>query len=573
MTQQGPERIQQNIIARDHPPMNMLGSLTMPVSNPLNIALQKQMALLNTEIAAYNRIYNVKDKLKALTRIEASAQAIREAYPGNYLSKITNYNAEININFFNQVKQQRVRLNERLSPPVPIIPALKPPTTLEEMVAQISPEKLKKMMEILSFGTNFRINDLGNLYPKASRNESKADKEEREMFASFLANHTISYLGGGNAQNFRIQRKNSSEEKVLKVEYRFDSPKAAARDLRENALKGKMTSISTERQSTFYHARHGLTTCSLLVTPLIRGGDLEKHISLLPKDNHARSTHTIDLGTQMADMFLAIQPNYAFTDPKTSNWLVNENGKLQIADDKSFVPAKKGVYIEQFADQKGYDGIITSGYMYPKELDRGTFDVDSMHVHMLGKNLYQIMTNCDNDTLRNLKPDKVKSGLFRKSSDFYFDKPVFKTPEGQLIKEIIKQAIQPDAKNRISLIEARRQLAAISSTLKAAPIKVESPGLLQRIVNAIGRLFLVTKAPSVAEPDRAEPVKAKVVSPPPPLKPKSPHFNAAPQRPANIQHATNQVLSSYDQGKAAQPKVKAESPKKIEKGYERPSLK
>lgn len=491
MTQRGPERVRQepslsNNILPDHPSMDRLTGIAIPAAAQsayymrLTKSFNNEIDALNSLIDSYNTVSNIEQKRAALKVIEELAQYIREAFPGDFLSTLEGYHSGMNTQFFNQVNQQQKILNKTQPSVVPIIPALKPPTTLEEMVAKISPEKLEELMEILSKGKFYNRQKLQNLYPiptteEEKLNESIADKEEREMFESFLANHTISFLGGGNAQNFRIQRINSSEEKVLKVEYRLDSPKAAARDLRENALKGKMTEIFAERQSTFEHAKHGLTTCSLLVTPLIRGGDLEHYASELPMDNDARIEHTLDLGTQMADIFLAIQQaNYIFPDPKTSNWLVNEEGRLQIADDKSFIPTQKksGEYSKQYALEGGYDGIIRSEYMEPNELNEPSFNIDSMHVYMLGKNLYQIMTNCHSS---NLKSPSL-------SDDLHFDYyDVFKTAEGKLIKEIIQQSIQPEAKNRISLTEATERLMAISFNRKAPSIINAAEDLLQKL--------------------------------------------------------------------------------------------
>ncbi len=392
-----------------------------------------QIKLLNELIETYNSVL-VDEKLRILSEIEQLTQTIRDKYPSNFLTGIKNYQENINDKLWVQIHKQQ----ELLSPAI-----IK--SSIEDIVAHISPGVLVQLMQVLS-EKKLQPQLLDALY-LPNDNSKEADR-----FRSFLAHHTIRFLGGSNSRNFEILNKQTHEVLILKLEYRLGAPKEIDRQLRNGVLKDTIVPIFAERQAIIQHNRFGQSTCSLLVLPFSQSKDLSFHSLFLPTKPPLIYKNTIKFGIQMADIFLTLQAaDCAFSDGKAANILVNTLGNLEIADTKAFIPTVNGLFSKTKILEKGYH-LITTDFMNPPELVQAQEPIhaDSMHVYMLGKNLYQIMAQYKGTPLQDLTID-----------DEHFQAPVFKTLEGELFKKLIQGAIEPEYTHRITLTQARQQLQVI----------------------------------------------------------------------------------------------------------------
>ena len=314
-------------------------------------------------------------------------------------------------------------------------------SSVQKFVADLSADDLVTFMQILSKG-------------------SKMSPEElTQHFPLIMANYSISFIGGGNAQNFKIVNKITSEAYVLKIDYRDNVPRKLENQLRAGALKSIFVPLFVEREATFDHAQvfvhdtlNHRITCSLLVTSFLKSKDLKSYISQAP--HYERIQNAMRYGKQMADIFLALQKNNcAFLDSKNSNWLIGDDDRLQLADTKSFLPTQGSFFDIKECAEKGYT-LSTSYFMIPPEIppsraSNKPIKVDAMHVYLLGKNLYQMITQCDDTKLLELTPDES-----------HFEDPIFLTAQGQIFKNLIQSAIDQNPKTRITLSKARKRLSA-----------------------------------------------------------------------------------------------------------------
>jgi hypothetical protein len=94
--------------------------------------------------------------------------------------------------------------------------------------------------------------------------------------------------------------------------------------------------------------------------------------------------------------------------------------------------------------------------------------VDAMHVYLLGKNLYQMITQCDDTKLLDLTPDER-----------HFEDHIFLTAQGKIFKNLIQSAIDQNPKTRITLRKARKRLSA----------PMEPSLLLKVIISFIAKLL------------------------------------------------------------------------------------
>ncbi len=81
------------------------------------------------------------------------------------------------------------------------------------------------------------------------------------------------------------------------------------------------------------------------------------------------------------------------------------------------------------------------------------FSVDKMNSYLLGKNIYLSIMNCSTKQLDNK----------HSFTDIDFNHEIFNTPAGNAYKNLIKNLVQPDPKNRISISEAQDQLQFIQN--------------------------------------------------------------------------------------------------------------
>lgn len=425
--------------------------------------INQQIDILNAWIKAYNEATEPDEKAQALNRIKQGSQYIQDYHRGDVLNALPDLQNQIHKTLFQEIQTH----TELLS--APIVPSLvMPVVTFDEMLSGMSADKLSQFLEILSHGANINFFALSALYPPGDTSL------EAQRFDNFKSNYNLDFLGGNNAQNFKLTNTSTLEETVVKVEYRMGSPKLLEKNLRHGVLQDRLAPVFTERQASFNHAVHGPTTCCLVQTALVKGGDLEACAKRYP-DEQERFAVAVDLYGQMCDVFLAMESNQtAFPDAKNTNWLVDDQNRLQLADTKSFIPINPdGKFIKAANMWQGFLCILTP-YVSPPEIIPNpnisnqsmiAVDANAMHVYMLGKNLYQFVTDC---------PYYVLSD----TQKLNFELPVFKTPDGILLKNLIQHAIQDDPAQRIRVEEVKTQLA----TIQANMLKQKTHATLDRLI-------------------------------------------------------------------------------------------
>ena len=70
-----------------------------------------------------------------------------------------------------------------------------PSPGLPDLVDRMSPNKVSKLIELLAEKKDYQ-NELKTLY--------SPEESEHVEFASFLEEHSISFLGGGNSSNYQV---------------------------------------------------------------------------------------------------------------------------------------------------------------------------------------------------------------------------------------------------------------------------------------------------------------------------------------------------------------------------------
>lgn len=405
---------------------------------------------LNKLIERYNQKKDKTEKAQLLFDIYQQQKRMNNQYPAEMMNASTSFRDQIHTNLFKELQEQfkllgfpslnEEFLKRNLTTPTPA----PDPSSLPEILANMSPEKANKMLELLSKNKTGDLKALEKLYTP--------DEPGYKEYQTFLAQHKIEFLGGANSRNFKVTSKVDGKELVLKVDNRLDAPKDAEALLRSGSLRDVLSPIYAERTVT-----HGSDTRNLLVTDYFTGGNLQEHGKKIG-DDKARAKSALSVYTQMGSILQKISADgCAFPDMKNSNWLITDKGVVQIADTKSFAFTDAGQLNFSSKANRWYTNLSTPFMNAPEmnALQMIPASADKMHSYMLGKNLYQYLSGCSCSALENK----------HNGADYDFSHPIFSTPEGVEFREIITATVNRSPDKRISMDMAVERLGKIETKI------------------------------------------------------------------------------------------------------------
>tara|TARA_Y100000588_G_scaffold389876_1_gene493784 strand:- start:1548 stop:3053 length:1506 start_codon:yes stop_codon:yes gene_type:complete len=403
-------------------------------------------------------------------------------YPLNYINQSAQYQKRIFIGLWENLKQEFKNLdvdsfNQRYSPNHNTPQSQNEPSPTE-IFANLSPKELERFM------TSCWILDKKQFETEYSKDYKI---EERQKIQQLFRSHQVTLLSSeGNSRNIKIEKMipDGNPPMILKIDVRLNRPKTVEQALRRKGFNHFTSLIGEERHSKFrkiVREESKMTkeyvVGTLLLTEFCPNGDLRTKSQNMHKENTRNPkiiTDTIDYFQQMGNIMIDLQDKGAvFPDAKNSNWLIDENNRLKISDTKSLMFTTDNQQIDPDDTKNQWTkGLVYSRHLLPPDminLARGEqIAVDPLHAYMLGKNLYEFLTNCDyNFLLDMLPPEDMDSGRSAKYSfnEDDFNHPVFKTEGGRELKELIQMMVKPEPEERISLAQAVKSLNDISRKL------------------------------------------------------------------------------------------------------------
>ena len=426
--------------------------------------INQALVKLNARILKYNDTTDPAERLHQLKRIYRHEKMIEDTFPADLMGQSISFREEIYEAFYRSIKTQFSSLGVHSLDKMAIaagpspIPPIK--TSFSQLLADMAPEKVTRLLEILLAGASFNKADLNALY---SSKEQPAYSE----YQRFLSQHSIEFLGGFNSKNFKITSLIDGSSSVLKVDNRFSQPKYADAYLREKSLGELITPIAAERRAVFTDATGNTMARSLLVTEFCHGGDLQEH-SKHCKTDEDKVKSALDIYSQMGKILVKMEHDgCAFPDMKNTNWLIDKDGIVRIADTKSFMFLNDAAELDLHSSFNKWYTSVSTVFMNPPELGKHPWpktSADQMHSYMLGKNLYQYLTDCKPMYLNRRHQDTM----------YDFSAPVFGNEQGIRLKLLIQQMIHPSPEQRIPVSEALAELRQI----RLMPLKKDCKALL-----------------------------------------------------------------------------------------------
>ena len=186
------------------------------------------------------------------------------------------------------------------------------------------------------------------------------------------------------------------------------------------------------------------------------------------KDDEEKIESALNIYQQMTDILINFGSNNAlFPDLKPTNFLVTKEGKVIIADMKSFIETVDGKFNQAKVKEKQYY-LYTQG-MEPPELmkDREcTTLADKHHAYLLGISLYLYLTGQDVEDVPDTYPGHLKFVTF--------DDPIFKTEKGKAFQLLIQDLLKEKPEERLGLDEAKYRLDVIHKNLPIENLSFKS---------------------------------------------------------------------------------------------------
>ena len=416
------------------------------------MAVNALLKPLNTQIDAYNHADTIEKKVKHLRDIMTQKNEIDAQFPENAIKLCPEYIHAFYEKMTTEIQSQYQQLEKHRA----VLSSHRYP--LSQLLQTMPPAKLNHLLQILCDRKHYD-DDLEELY---------AEMEEGYYeFNQFLKTHAISFIqGGNNATNLLIEStQNPSISYVLKIENRLNQPQNISQHFAKTVLKEVIPQPDMSRRAWFTR-RHRDNQDEVIIRiiktlPYYTMGNVHQHAFTQSRPVQ-RIRSALDIYRQMGTILVDLSHNGgAFPDMKNNNWLIGENQALQIADDKSLRWQNSDGILDVFSDRSQWYGDILKSLDYmPPEVFQATHPivVDTLHVFTWGKNLYEYLVASQDKFKTNNTYLKLKNG-----ADFNFDDfSVFNTvPTGPLLRQLIIDAVKPQANQRISMETALERLSQI----------------------------------------------------------------------------------------------------------------
>lgn len=288
--------------------------------------------------------------------------------------------------------------------------------------------------------------------------EDLKDPENHNPTLINQLNCNLTYLGGGNAHNYLLYDPVKQQEFVLKITPTFENTQLCAERLRHTLVNDNLARI--------YSRRSGIQSedgklYQIELTEFCARGDL-----LSDSNNHPQPADKLqraaEIYSQKAQVLIHFVANQAlFADPKPTNWLLTGEGRLVIADTKSFLDTKEQTFSQ--TDLEPGQAYLHSHGFSPPELQRRAdiSNTDKHQAYLLGLSLYLYLSEKGSQDLfegvcGSLRQDAISVDL-----------PIFQSEIGEQFQLLISALMTENPYERIGLMEAAIRLEAVQVNLRA----------------------------------------------------------------------------------------------------------
>lgn len=321
---------------------------------------------------------------------------------------------------------------------------------------------LSQELSVLSHDDSYQLNSL--LFSQKTSSIELTIKQQMNALVPALAGYTFSQLGGDNNMNWKITHHEEGLEYVLQVGEPNDN------QLLLDSIKS--TPLSTLFSPIFFSTP--FEGINIRVTELATKGDIyteRKNMSEEVSEHEIlqKAAHRIGQITQVCQLMKL--NNIMHKDIKLTNFLLDDNFNIVMADKKAFTPI--GTEGRSLKSREA----VTEYYKAPElDDDETTVNSEAYMVYQLGLALYEYI----------IQPEILEDQTTPLVCDFSL--VLFDTNEGEGFKALIEKMICEEPEERIQLMDVQTHLTKLSELLsldgafkerqasfEGTPIKINYP--------------------------------------------------------------------------------------------------
>lgn len=423
----------------------------------------------NIEIMRYNRLMGDGEKREQLLNIRALFEEVDSNLSMRELSKATQYHV-----IRSKIQDQLIKEESSFESTTEASDI-----TLGELISKMSSEKIDLLFTKLKEGSRgTSLKALNDIYDKEDQSP------EAVRFLNFLQHNSIRVLSEGNCINILCESETGNQS-VLKLDVRMGRSKSAEFTLRKQAPE-YLAKIHAER-----YVKSPFSNGVVNVIDFFENGSL---FGFREKQQDEALSQTGEIFCNMAKALTNMQEQgIIFFDAKLDNWLIDEQGKICIADSKSFSFLVDGCF---YYGDKGHnrglvdyaeDIIKTPGFDFPERLKGDGYKAEPVHAYLLGKNLYYFLAGKNMIVEGKLKFKGEITDIQGKQHTI--EPEVFNGIPGKLYKSLISALTKTNPDERISLKKAIYLLKAID-LIKDKVMKRSNADVLEKwAVNQFNKIL------------------------------------------------------------------------------------
>ncbi|MFT4058251.1 MAG: protein kinase [Legionella sp.] len=257
-----------------------------------------------------------------------------------------------------------------------------------------------------------------------------------------------SYKGGMNNRNWLVTDIETEQKYILRLEKNYSQVNfVVLQEVKSNSDLKKY--LAKEEFYQILPPDEGAQKC-LAVSEFCSDGDLLKYRidqqDKAKKNMQEITSVVVDMTQQVASMARDFYThNKAYTDIKATNFLRRQDGSVVTGDLKSVMPVHDGKIAQD---------VQTTGAYAPPELpEKGKYNAEPFMTYQVGLMMYTLMRGKLTPAEENALIDKLIMNKFQegKGDPLDFNFPIFKTPDGEKIQNLIESAMKADPNQRPSL--------------------------------------------------------------------------------------------------------------------------
>lgn len=298
--------------------------------------------------------------------------------------------------------------------------------------------------------------DMGDLTAiLRQRTLNQAHKEQIEALLPSLRGFTLTSLGGANQRNWKV----SNDEGVALV-FQVGSPS------QNQALVNQLEHVATNDylSTTFFSSAFVKDTPFYLVVTDLCSGDLrhERENKFDPNDPEGTLLSAVSTFKELTSICQKLsEQGVAHIDIKLTNFLSNKEGRIVVADKKSIIKT------DTQGNLVSPEGTIdtTASYAPPEwQLEsKEALNAESFMTYQLGLALYDYLVLPSKESVD--KPGHLIVDL---------DNPIFNSPNGRKLKELIVTMTDPLPSNRPRLAVVTAKLHEYFPQVNFQPEQMDS---------------------------------------------------------------------------------------------------